>query len=63
MEMETIALERNSADDDCVVVAMLGFIILSPEGLLIFSPAKKHSQIGCLFYSNTGFVVSHVIIL
>lgn len=60
---EIITLERNSACDGRVVVTILGFIIISPEGLLIFSPAKCTLRWGGLIHRNPGFVVPHLTIL
>lgn len=63
VEREIITLERNSAYDGWVVVTMLGFITISPEGLLIFFPAKCTLRWGGLIQRNPGFVVPHLTIL
>lgn len=63
VEREMITLEGNSAFDGWVVVTMLGFIIISPEGLLIFFLAKCTLRWGGLTHQNPGFVVPHLTIL
>lgn len=63
VEREIITLEGNCAYDGWVVVTMLGFITISPEGLLIFFPAKCTLRWGGLIHWNPAFVVPHLTVL
>ena len=55
MEREIITLERNSARDGCAVVTVLGFIIISSRGLLVFFPVKMCSHMGWLISQKSWF--------